>query len=61
MEVPNTYFDLFLGYTVIWGILAVCVLRTLRSQLVVQREVEALKQQIDAAADGTSERLRVNQ
>ena len=61
MEMPNTYFDLFLGYTVIWAILAVFIFRMVRSQTKAMHEIEALKQEIDAHAERAPELRQVNQ
>ena len=61
MEVPNTFFDLFLGYTAVWAILAVFIVRMTRAQAKTHRELEALQRQITVTTQGTAEAAVVNQ
>ena len=40
---PDTYWDLFAGYTVIWLIIAFFVFRLVRSQSELQKKIEKLQ------------------
>lgn len=53
MQVPNTFFDLFLGYSAIWAILALFVIRMVRSQAQALKDIQSLKQHVDAQPDQT--------
>jgi len=41
-EMPDTYWDLFAGYTAVWLILAVFIIRLVREQTKLKRELEEL-------------------
>ncbi len=61
MEVPNTYLDLFFGYSVIWGILAIFVIRMVRSQSRLSEEIRALQQRLESDPNTAADMGQVNQ
>ncbi len=41
---PDTYYDLFFAYTVVWGLIAAFVLRMMKGQAAVAAELRSLRQ-----------------
>lgn len=45
---PDTFMDLFAGYTAIWVVLALFILSLMRQQRALSTQIEQLKKELDS-------------
>jgi len=52
LQTPNTYIELFFGYSAIWLIIAFFIFRTVKQQARINHEVEGLKEELSQIVSG---------